>query len=99
MLESPIERSSLGPNKKTGETHVREVQEILAIAVAALALTTASMAASGDALAKGSGGGGGGGGGGKGNGHGWSHFGGGVVVIDSGCWRWLPGYGRVYVCN
>jgi hypothetical protein len=73
-------------------------KKILNIAVAALALTTASLAATGDALAKGSGGGGGGGGG-KGNGHGWSRFGGGVVVIDSGCWRWLPGYGRVYVCN
>jgi hypothetical protein len=63
-----------------------------------IALTTASLAATGDALAKGSGGGGGGGGG-KGNGHSWSSFGGGGVVIDSGCWRWLPGYGRVYVCN
>ena len=70
---------------------IDDSKKILDIAVSALALTTASMAASGDALAKGSGGGGGGGGGGgKGNGHGWSHFGGGGVVIDSGCWRWLP---------
>src|SRR5262245_44086180 len=99
MFESPIERSSLGPNKKTGELMSAKSKKILTIAVAALALTTASIAATGDALAKGSGGGGSGGGGGKGNGHGWGRFGGGVVVIDSGCWRWLPGYGRVYVCN
>jgi hypothetical protein len=48
------------------------------------------------------------GGGGKGGGMGGGHHGhwgghwgrgfGGVVVIGSTCWRWIPGLGRVYVC-
>ena len=70
-------------------------KKILTIALAAVALSAASIALTSDAFAKG-----GGGGGGKGHGHGWSHFGGSsVVIIDNGCWRWVPGYGRVYVCN
>jgi hypothetical protein len=73
-------------------------KKILTIALAAVALTAASIAVTSDAFAKG--GGGGGGGGGKGHGHGWSHFGGSsIVIIDNGCWRWVPGHGRVYVCN
>ncbi len=71
-------------------------KKIITVAVAAAALTAASLAATGDAVAKN---GGGGGGGGKG-GHGWHPgFGSSIVVIDNGCWRWLPGYGRVWVCN
>jgi hypothetical protein len=74
-------------------------KKILTIAVAAAAISVASLAVTGDAFAKG-GGGGGGGMGGHGHGFGWGHrWGGGVVVIDSGCWRWVPGYGRVYVCG
>lgn len=44
------------------------------------------------------------GGGGKGggyHGHHWHHgyWGGfGLVVIGPSCWRWIPGFGRVYVC-
>jgi hypothetical protein len=47
------------------------------------------------------------GGGGKGGGMGghhrhwgghWGRGFGGVVVIGSPCWRWIPGLGRVYVC-
>jgi hypothetical protein len=42
---------------------------------------------------------GGGKGGGSHGGHGyWGRGFGGIVVIDSGCWRWVPGLGRVYVC-
>jgi hypothetical protein len=47
-------------------------------------------------------------GGGKGGGMGGSHHGhwghgygggfGGTVVIGPNCWRWVPGFGRVYVC-
>jgi hypothetical protein len=47
-------------------------------------------------------------GGGKGGGMGGSHHGhwghgygggfGGIVVIGPSCWRWVPGFGRVYVC-
>jgi hypothetical protein len=47
-------------------------------------------------------------GGGKGGGMGGSHHGhwghgygggfGGIVVIGQSCWRWVPGFGRVYVC-
>ena len=38
-------------------------------------------------------------GGGPHGGHGyWGRGFGGIVVIDSGCWRWVPGLGRVYVC-
>jgi len=49
-------------------------------------------------------GGGGKGGGGMGNhDHGHGHwgggFGGGVVVIAPNCWRWVPGVGKVWVCN
>lgn len=47
--------------------------------------------------------GGGGKGGGMGGGyhghHGyWGHGFGGLVVIDTSCWRWIPRFGRVYVC-
>jgi len=50
-------------------------------------------------------GGGGKGGGGMGGGyHGGHHghrgygYGPGFVVIGSSCWRWIPGFGKVYVC-
>jgi hypothetical protein len=50
--------------------------------------------------------GGGNGGRGMGNhghGHGHGHWGGGfggvVVVIAPSCWRWVPGVGKVWVCN
>ncbi|MGA7488350.1 MAG: hypothetical protein WBW74_15610 [Xanthobacteraceae bacterium] len=69
-------------------------KKIITVAVAAAALAAASLAATGDAVAKN-----GGGGGGKG-GHGWhGGFRSSIVVIDNGCWRWVPGYGRVWVCN
>ena len=71
---------------------------VAAIGAAALIPTAASA------------GGGGKGGGGMGNhyhghghGHGHGHwgggFGGGVVVIAPSCWRWVPGVGKVWVCN
>jgi len=45
------------------------------------------------------GGKGGGMGGGPHGGHGyWGRGFGGIVVIGPGCWRWVPGLGRVYVC-
>ena len=69
------------------------VATVAAIGAAALIPTAASA-----------GGGGKGGGGGMGNhGHGHGHwgggFGGGVVVIAPSCWRWVPGVGKVWVCN
>jgi hypothetical protein len=72
------------------------VASVAAIGAAALIPTAASA------------GGGGKGGGGMGNhshghGHGHGHwgggFGGGVVVIAPSCWRWVPGVGKVWVCN
>jgi hypothetical protein len=66
------------------------VATVVAIGAAALIPTEASA-------------GGGGKGGGMGGGHHWGHghwgggFGG-IVVIGSSCWRWVPGLGRVYVC-
>jgi hypothetical protein len=61
-----------------------------AIGAAALIPTAASAG----------GGKGGGMGGGPHGGHGyWGRGFGGIVVIDSGCWRWVPGLGRVYVCS
>jgi len=68
------------------------VATIAAIGAAALIPTEASA-------------GGGGKGGGMGGGHHgyWGHgyWGGGftsTVVIGPSCWRWVPGFGRVYVC-
>jgi hypothetical protein len=53
-------------------------------------------------------GGGGKGGGGMGGGYHGGHHGhwgygygrgfGGIVVIGYSCWRWIPGFGEVYVC-
>jgi len=70
------------------------VATVAAIGAAALIPTAASA------------GGGGKGGGGMGNhgpGHGHGHwgggFGGGVVGIAPSCWRWVPGVGKVWVCN
>lgn len=65
---------------------------VAAIGAAALIPTSASA------------GGGGKGGGGMGNhdhghGHWGGSFGGGVVVIAPSCWRWVPGVGKVWVCN
>jgi hypothetical protein len=65
---------------------------VVAIGAAALIPTEASA-------------GGGGKGGGMGGGH-HGHWGhgywgggfGGIVVIGPSCWRWVPGFGRVYVC-
>jgi hypothetical protein len=70
------------------------VATVAAIAAAALIPTEASA---------GGGGKGGGMGGGMGGNHGhWGHgYGGGYggfVVIGPSCWRWVPGFGRVYVC-
>ena len=65
-----------------------------AIGAAALIPTEASAGGGGKG-----GGMGGGMGGGPHGGHGyWGRGFGGIVVIDSGCWRWVPGLGRVYVC-
>ena len=68
------------------------VATVVAIGAAALIQTEASA-------------GGGGKGGGMGGGHHghWGHgyWGGGfdgIVVIGPSCWRWVPGFGRVYVC-
>jgi hypothetical protein len=33
------------------------------------------------------------------HGHGWGRGFGGIVVIDDGCYRWVRGVGRVYVCD
>jgi hypothetical protein len=68
------------------------VATVVAIGAAALIPTEASA-------------GGGGKGGGMGGGH-HGHWGhgywgggfGGIVVIGPSCWRWVPGFGRVYVC-
>jgi hypothetical protein len=70
------------------------VATVAAIGAAALIPTEASA---------GGGGKGGGMGGGMGGNHGhWGHgYGGGYggfVVIGPSCWRWVPGFGRVYVC-
>ena len=66
-----------------------------AAAIGASALIPTAASAGG-----GKGGGMGGGmGGGPHGGHGyWGRGFGGIVVIDSGCWRWVPGLGRMYVC-
>jgi hypothetical protein len=73
------------------------VATVAAIGAAALIPTAASA---------GGGGKGGGGMGNHGHGHGHGHghwggggFGGGVVVIAPSCWRWVPGVGKVWVCN
>jgi len=67
------------------------VTAVAAIGVAALIPTEVS--------AGGSKGGGGMGGGYHGHGHGYWRGGfGGIVVIGPSCWRWVPGFGRVYVC-
>jgi hypothetical protein len=31
-------------------------------------------------------------------GHGYGRGFGGIVVIGPSCWRWIPGFGKVYVC-
>jgi hypothetical protein len=73
------------------------VATVAAIGAAALVPTEASA------------GGGGKGGGGKGGGMGGGHHGhwghgygghgfGGIALTGYSCWRWIPGYGRVYVC-
>ena len=72
------------------------VATVAAIGASALIPTAASA-----------GGGGKGGGGmgsghhGHGHGHGHGHWGGGsgVIVVIESCWRWVPGLGKVYVCN
>jgi hypothetical protein len=68
------------------------VATVGAIGAAALIPTAASA---------GGGGKGGGGMGGGYHGHGHGHWGGGsgVVVVIESCWRWVPGLGKVYVCN
>jgi hypothetical protein len=72
---------------------MNKTKKTLAVALTAVVLTAASFAATGEAFAKG----GGGGHGGHGHGHGfWGR--GGIVLIDSGCWTWLPGHGRVNIC-
>jgi hypothetical protein len=65
------------------------VATVAAIGAAALIPTSASA------------GGGGKGGGNHDHGHGhWGgSFGGGVVVIAPSCWRWVPGVGKVWICN
>ena len=68
------------------------VTTVAAIGAAALIPTKASA-----------GGGGKGGGGMDGgyHGHGHGHWGGGfggIVVLGPSCWRWVPGFGRMYVC-
>jgi hypothetical protein len=32
-------------------------------------------------------------------GHGYGRGFGGIVVIGPSCWRWIPGFGKVYVCD
>jgi hypothetical protein len=61
------------------------VATVVAIGAAALIPTEASA------------GGGGMGGGHHGHGY-WGGGFGGIVVIGPSCWRWVPGFGRVYVC-
>ena len=61
---------------------------IFAVAIGAAALIPTAASA------------GGGKGGGPHGAHGyWGRGFGGIVVIDSGCWRWVPGLGRVDVCS
>jgi hypothetical protein len=79
-------------------------------AVATVAAIGAAALIPTEAFAGGGGKGGGGKGGGMGGGHhGHGHHGhwghgyrghgfGGIVVTGYSCWRWIPGYGRVYVC-
>ena len=70
------------------------VATVAAIGAAALISTEASAG-----WGKGGGMGGGGMGGGYHGHHGyWGHGFGGLVVIDTSCWRWIPRFGRVYVC-
>ena len=75
------------------------VATVAAIGAAAFIPTAASAGGGG----KGGGGMGGGGMGGGYHGHGhWGGgygYGGGVVVIGPSCWRWVPGVGKVWVCN
>ena len=66
-----------------------------AAAIGAAALIPTAASAGGG---KGGGMGGGMGGGPHGGPGYWGRGFGGIVVIDSGCWRWVPGLGRVYVC-
>jgi hypothetical protein len=65
------------------------VATVAAIGAAALIPTEASA---------GGGKGGGMGGGYHGHNDNWGHGFGGFVVIDTSCWRWIPRFGRVYVC-
>jgi hypothetical protein len=84
----PIKNEERSMIRKT----IFAVATIVAIGAAALIPTEASA-------------GGGGKGGGMGGGH-HGHWGhgywgggfGGIVVIGPSCWRWVPGFGRVYVC-
>jgi hypothetical protein len=66
------------------------VATVAAIGAAALIPTQAS--------AGGGGKGPGMGGGHHGHHHGYWGGGFGLVVIGPSCWRWIPGFGRVYVC-
>jgi len=73
------------------------VATVAAIGAAAVIPTEASAGGGGK-------GGGGMGGGYHGGYHGhWGHgYGrgfGGIVVIGPSCWRWIPGLGKVYVCD
>jgi hypothetical protein len=78
----------------------RDRKTIFAVATVAAALIPTEASA---------GGGGKGGAGGTGGGHHGGHHGahhgywgrgfGSVVVIGPSCWRWLPGFGKVYVCG
>jgi len=70
------------------------VATFAAIGAAALIPTAASAGGGGK-------GGGGMGGGYHDHGHGHGHWGSGsgVVVVIESCWRWVPGLGKVYVCN
>lgn len=64
-----------------------EPTKILTTALIAAALAT-SLTVMGGTLANGSGGGTGQRGYWRGN-----------IALDSGCQRWIPGFGKVYVCN
>jgi hypothetical protein len=67
---------------------ISAVTTVAAIGAAALIPTKASA-----------GGGGGMGGGYHGHGHGhWGGGFGGLVVLGPTCLRWVPGFGRMYVC-
>jgi hypothetical protein len=74
-------------------------KSIFAVAIGAAALIPTEASAGGGGK---DGGGMGGGyhGGHHGHwGHGYGRGFGGIVVIGPSCWRWIPGFGKVYVCD